>query len=72
MYVSRFQRINICRFSFAFLDHVVVEYSSMSVDSAASVFRVDTINQHSAQKPKRFINNGSENLKTYIWQLVYR
>lgn len=66
MYVSRFQHINICRFSFAFLEHVVVEYSSISVDSAASVFRADTINQHAAQKPKRLINNRSENLKTYI------
>ena len=66
MYVSRFQSINTCRFSFAFLEHVVVECSSISVDSAASVFRVDTINQHAAQKPKRLINNRSENLKIYI------
>jgi len=47
------------------------EYASISVDSAASVFRVDTVNQHAAQKSKRLINHRSGNLKTYIWQLAY-
>jgi hypothetical protein len=41
----------------------MAEHSSISVESAASVFRVDTINQHAARKPKRHINNRSENRK---------
>jgi hypothetical protein len=45
---------------------VAFEYYSISVDSVASISRVDTINQYAAQKPKILINNRSENLKTYI------
>jgi len=38
----------------------------LNIPAFASVFRVDTVNKHAAQKPKRLINNRSENLKTYI------
>jgi hypothetical protein len=40
-------------FSFVFLDHVVVEYSCTSVERAASIFRVDAINQYAVHKTKR-------------------